>query len=141
MTLMDIKSLSPQFSTSPQLAIADLPQVAALGYKTVINFRPDGEGGADQPTSLSLAEATQALGMAYVHIPVIPNQIEPAHLEALAQAFTTHGGPILGFCRTGNRANAVYQQYLQSAAIAKPACCGQAQPVGWLDKLGHMLRK
>lgn len=118
---MDIQQIDSQFSTCAQISAADLTQIAALGFKTVVNFRPDGEGGEAQPSQTSLAEAATALGLAYAYIPTIPNQIEPAQVQALAKILAQQPGPVLGFCRTGNRASKVYQLALQAG---KPPCCG-----------------
>ena len=49
-----------KFSTAPQVSPSDLPEIAAMGFKTVINNRPDGEGGADQPSSAELEAAAKA---------------------------------------------------------------------------------
>ena len=40
-----ITKLSDTFSTSPQITVDDVVAIAALGFKTIINNRPDGEGG------------------------------------------------------------------------------------------------
>ena len=36
---------SDTFATAAQVSAADFEEIARLGYKTVINNRPDGEGG------------------------------------------------------------------------------------------------
>ncbi len=113
---MDIKKIDQRFSTTGQLTEADLETVAAEGYKFVINFRPDNEGGEAQPASAVLEQKAKALGLAYAYIPVIPNQIQAEHVNQLRSLLKQHSGQALGFCRTGNRANNVYQQI-------KPDCC------------------
>lgn len=119
---MQLKTIDPRFSVSDQLTTADLDTLASQGIKLVVNFRPDGEGGETQPASAELAAKATSLGMAYAHIPVIPNQVLPAHVQTLQSLLAKHAGAVVGFCRTGNRANQVYQQALASTA-AKPACC------------------
>lgn len=140
---MDIKKIDQRFSTSGQLTEADLETVASQGFKLVINFRPDNEGGEAQPTNAALAEKARALGLAYAYIPVIPNQIQPEHVNQLRALLSQHQGSALGFCRTGNRANNVYQQTLQSDAMNKPDCCSQqdgdgqnlsSRVLGWLKR-------
>lgn len=124
---MEIKQIDQRYSVSDQLNETDLDTLATQGVKLVINFRPDGEGGAAQPANASLASKAAALSMAYAHIPVMPNQVKPEHVQQLKSLLDAHPGPVLGFCRTGNRANQVYQLSLheQSASAAKPACCSQ----------------
>lgn len=137
---MDIKPVSPQFSTCAQITTADLEHIAEQGYKTVINFRPDGEGGATQPASEQLAGQAALLGLAYVYLPVVPNQIQPAQVASLQSALGQHPGPFLGFCRTGNRANAIYQQALQTMPAGKPACCGQKNTL-WTARVTDLFKK
>lgn len=134
---MNIKEIDPGFSVSDQLNEADLETLAGQGVTLVVNFRPDGEGGEAQPSSATLAAKAAALGMAYGYIPVIPNQINTEHTEQLKSLLENTAGPVIGFCRTGNRANQVYQLAKQSqTAENKPACCSQAsEQTGLLNKV------
>lgn len=138
---MEIKQIDQRYSVSDQLNEADLETLAAQGVKLVVNFRPDGEGGESQPGNASLASKAAALGMAYAHIPVVSNQVKPEHAEQLTLLLNQHPGPVLGFCRTGNRANQVYQlslhgQSTASATNVKPACCSQQpEQEGLLNKV------
>ncbi|MFD1123735.1 TIGR01244 family sulfur transferase [Methylophilus flavus] len=123
---MEVKQIDQRFSVAGQLNEADLEEIADQGFKLVINFRPDGEGGESQPSSTVLAEKAQALGLQYAYIPVVPNQVQTGDVDQLRSFLEQHPGQALGFCRTGNRASNVYQQVLQStsqASTGKPACC------------------
>jgi uncharacterized protein (TIGR01244 family) len=140
---MEVKQIDQRFSVAGQLNAADLEEIADQGFKLVINFRPDNEGGDTQPTNAMLAEKAKALGLAYAYIPVVPNQIQPEHVDQLRTVLAQHEGAALGFCRTGNRANNVYQQTLQSDAMNKPDCCSQqggdgenlsSRVLGWLKR-------
>lgn len=104
---VQVSKQTDEFSTAPQLNIEDVAEVAQLGFKTLINNRPDFEGGPTQPTSAQIKAAAEAVGLAYVYIPVIPNQIQPDEVSAFASAYEAAQKPILAFCRTGNRANSL----------------------------------
>ena len=137
---MEIKPIDQRYSVSDQVNEADLDTLAAQGIKLVVNFRPDGEGGESQPGNASLASKAAALGMAYAHIPVLPNQITAEHAQQLTALLNQHPGPALGFCRTGNRANQVYQLSLHGQSTAftsnRPACCSQQpEQEGLLNKV------
>lgn len=133
---MDIKTIDQRYSISDQLSEADLDTLSVQGITLVVNFRPDGEGGESQPTNATLEAKAASLGIAYAHIPVVPNQIQPAHAQQLQALLSAHPGPVLGFCRTGNRANQVYQLASQAPAAAKPACCSQpAAQEGLINKV------
>ncbi len=106
---IQITKVSNDFSTSPQISVDDIAEIAQLGFKTIINNRPDAEGGAEQPASTLLEEKAKQHGLAYAYIPVVPNNILPNQIEAFAAAFSASAKPVLGFCRTGNRAGNLYQ--------------------------------
>jgi uncharacterized protein (TIGR01244 family) len=116
---MNITKINDDFSISPQITAENVGKIATLGFKTIINHRPDNEGGAEQPTSQEIAEAAQALGLKYYYIPVVPNAITAEQVEVLRRILVDTPTPILGFCRTGNRANTMYQQ-AKSSSSTKP---------------------
>ena len=62
---MNIKPLSAALSVAAQIVPADVPYVAAAGYKAIICNRPDGEG-ADQPGFREVEIAAQPGGKADV---------------------------------------------------------------------------
>lgn len=95
--------LTPTFSVSAQLSPADLPAMAAQGYKTVINNRPDGEGGDAQPLSADLQRAALAAGLHYVYLPVVSGALTPADVGAMRDALASAPAPVLAFCRSGAR--------------------------------------
>lgn len=94
--------LTANFRAAPQIGEADLPALVAAGVRGLINNRPDGEA-AGQPTSASLAAAAARAGLAYRHLPVVAGAIDEAQVVAFAQALADMPGPLLAFCRTGNR--------------------------------------
>ncbi|SNR69969.1 TIGR01244 family protein [Methylobacillus rhizosphaerae] len=109
---ISIKTISDQFSSCPQLTVEQVPEAAAAGFRTIINNRPDGEGGAEQPSSETLRQAAEANGLQYVHIPVVPGQLTQAQVDELAALLPGLPTPILGFCKGGMRATNIYQHAL-----------------------------
>ena len=105
---LTITKMTDDYSTSPQISPSDMAEIATLGFKTIINNRPDLEGGAEQPTSSAIADAAKQNGIHYVYIPVVPNQIQAGQVEAFRKALAAAPKPVLGFCRTGNRASQMY---------------------------------
>ncbi len=102
-----------QFGTLGQIDPSHLAQIAQLGYKTVINNRPDGEGGPDQPTSASIQAEAERLGLNYVYHPVVAGAFTPAQVQEMARLLKTLPGPVLAFCRSGARSTNLYQLALQ----------------------------
>ena len=106
--------LASDFATAPQLAPQDMQQAAALGFRSVVNNRPDGEGGPSQPTSASLRAAAEAAGLKYAFLPVVSGHLTPADAEGLATLLKELPAPVLAFCRSGARSGVLYR-----AALAK----------------------
>ena len=113
-----------KFSTSPQLGPEDMAEVAALGFRTVINNRPDGEAGPSQPSSESVARAAEAAGLTYAHLPVVSGQITELQARQFAELLALKPGPILAFCRSGARSQNLYQ--MASGQRTKPSTTGTA---------------
>ena len=104
-----INKISDVYSTAPQITPEDVAEIASLGFKSIINNRPDQEGGAEQPTSDAIKAAAEQSGLHYYHIPVIPNNIQSAEVEEFSKVYETTPKPILAFCRTGNRATRILE--------------------------------
>lgn len=94
---------SEQFATAAQITQDDLAEVVRLGFKTVINNRPDGEGGPGQPLSQSIGEAAGKLGLHYVYLPVVSGQITMEQVQDFASTLKSAQQPVLAFCRSGGR--------------------------------------
>ena len=97
------------FATAPQISPSDLAEIAAMGFKTVVNNRPDGEGGPEQAPSAQVAAAAEAAGLKYVYLPVVSGQITEQQARAFADLLANDAGPVLAFCRSGARSQNLYQ--------------------------------
>jgi uncharacterized protein (TIGR01244 family) len=99
--MAEFRKVTDRFSVAPQIGIEDLARAAEAGFVLVINNRPDGEV-PDQPSSAAVEAAAKAAGLDYAHIPVrgapTPEQIS-AEQAVLGKA----NGPVLAYCRSGNR--------------------------------------
>ena len=94
---------SEQFATAAQITQDDLAEVIRLGFKTLINNRPDGEGGPGQPSAQAIGEAATALGLHYVYLPVVSGQITMEQVQSFAATLKEAQQPVLAFCRSGGR--------------------------------------
>jgi uncharacterized protein (TIGR01244 family) len=100
---LHFKWLSDSVAAAGQIAPTDIAAIAAHGFKTVINNRPDGEGGPDQPRSAQIEQAAHAAGLQYVHLPVVSGQLTPEQVVDMARHLREAQGPIFAFCRSGAR--------------------------------------
>lgn len=96
------------FYVSGQIAPQDLPEIAALGVRTIINNRPDGEGGPEQPSAQDVRAAAEAEGLAYHYLPMTPQTLSPDLLEFFRGAVEGSEGPVLAHCKSGGRSAALW---------------------------------
>ena len=106
---MDIREVNSEYSVSGQITAEDLDQIKALGFKSVVCHRPDHES-PDQPDFAAIAARAKALGLEITHIPVGPMGVTPDAVRAMVDALDTMQRPMLGYCRSGARSTAIYQQ-------------------------------
>lgn len=104
---------SNQFGTLGQIEPVHLAEIARQGYKSVINNRPDGEGGPEQPKNADIQAEAERLGLNYAYLPVVPSAITVDQVREMARLLKTLPGPILAFCRSGARSTNLYQLALQ----------------------------
>jgi len=111
---ISVNQHTPEFCTAGQLQPEDMAALAAHGIRTVINNRPDGEGGPDQPLSDAIEAAARAAGMDYHYIPVVSGQVTQAQVDAMASAIEHAASPVLAFCRSGARSTNLWAMGLQT---------------------------
>lgn len=100
---MQTQPLETGVEITSALTVAELEQVKAKGFKTVIcNCKP-GES-AEFPGEDAYRQKAADIGLQWVHIPVAPGDYGHADIAAFAQALQQLPRPILAFCRTGKRA-------------------------------------
>jgi len=106
---LSLNPLSESFAASPQLTLEDLERLADAGFKSVINNRPDFEGGPEQPTSAQMARAAEALGLQFAALPVVMSQINDADVAAFSRLLKTLPAPVCGYCAVGGRVKKLYE--------------------------------
>jgi len=105
---LPIQALTPEFCVAPQLEPATMAEAAAAGFRSVINNRPDFEGGPDQPTSAQVEAAAREAGLEYRHLPVNGAYQSPEEIAAFRALMDTLPKPILAFCRSGARSTRLF---------------------------------
>lgn len=108
MTALPSQRLSDDVSVAPQLDAAAMALAAAAGFKSVINNRPDFEGGPDQPTAAAVGAAAKAAGMEYVHQPVQGAYQSPEDIARFKQLVDSLPKPVLAYCRSGARCTKLF---------------------------------
>lgn len=114
---MNPKPLTPGLSVSPQLSLEDVGAAHALGFRSILVNRPDGEE-AGQPTIDQMRQAAAGTGLGFAAIPVVPGKLTDEDVARFADALRTLEGPVLAFCRTGTRSATLWA--LAEAATLSP---------------------
>lgn len=103
-----IAFLSPTLAVAGAMSREDFALAAQLGFKAVLNNRPDYEE-AGQFTAREEAVLAWQAGLAYRHVPVAKHEVLELHaLDAQGNALRSLPGPILVHCRSGLRSTIMW---------------------------------
>ena len=109
-TPLPLRQIADTVCVAPQLTPDAMAELARLGFKSVVNNRPDFEHGPDQPTNAAMAAAALAAGLQYRFLPVDGGWQSPEQIAAFAALLAELPAPLLAFCRSGARSTRLYQQ-------------------------------
>ena len=99
---MDIKTIAPDLSVSPQITPQDVGVAASRGFRAIIINRPDGEA-SDQPDRQAIVDAAARHGLHVRYVPIVSGKVTDADVDAFDKAMHELPAPALAFCRTGTR--------------------------------------
>lgn len=99
---MKAYKLSDNLAVSGQISPAAVAEIAAAGFKVLINNRPDGEEQG-QPSSAEIAAAAEEAGLEYHYFPVSGLDFPGEHLQEMTELFDDEQRPAFAFCRSGTR--------------------------------------
>lgn len=91
-------------------------KIAELGYRSVLNIRPDAET-EKQPNSCDFVPAMAKANLIYHHLPFDDERLSRTTVEAFANCYRTMPKPILMFCGSGARAKLLYQSALMQGLL------------------------
>jgi sulfide:quinone oxidoreductase len=104
---MKFAKINNELTVSDQIAIEDLKEIQAQGYKTIFCNRPDQESEGQIAFSFIEKEA-QNLGIKAIHQPVIGGQISDDDIAQFGSSFELAQKPIFAYCRTGTRCSMLW---------------------------------
>ncbi|HQY69491.1 MAG TPA: TIGR01244 family sulfur transferase [Pseudomonadales bacterium] len=104
---MDVRKLSDAVSVAPQLSVREIADAARLGFRTLINNRPDGEDFL-QPSARELEAAAREQGLEYHHLPVVSGALTERDVHAFRALLAHAEQPVLAFCRSGTRSTTLW---------------------------------
>jgi uncharacterized protein (TIGR01244 family) len=112
-----IRHINESISVAPQIAVEHVADIAAAGFKTIVNNRPDDED-AGQPSGDAIRAVTHA-GFSHPQI------------DAMTQALTEAKGPVLAYCRSGTRSCNLWALAAAKAGRNPNLLLAQAEDAGY----------
>lgn len=106
--MVEATPIDETITTAAQILPADVPAIAAAGFRVIVNNRPDGEDGPQQPTSAQVRAAAEQAGLTYHHIPVTMPTLGPEQVERFHAVMADADGPVFAYCRSGARSTLLW---------------------------------
>jgi uncharacterized protein (TIGR01244 family) len=103
-----VRQIADDVYVAPQLTPQAMAAAAKAGFRSVVNNRPDFEGGPEQPTNESIEAAALAAGLEYRYLPVSGAFQSPEDAAAMARLLAELPRPLLMFCRSGARSSRLF---------------------------------
>ena len=108
-----LRQIAPDVYVAPQIPPEAMSELAKAGIKSIMNNRPDFEGGAEQPTHAVLLAEAQKAQLKYAYLPVLGSHQTPEQIAQCAEMLRSLPKPLLMFCRSGARSANLYMQACQ----------------------------
>jgi len=103
---MQAMKINEQVTVGPQPSEDQLQELHGQGFKSVVNFRTEGE--EEQPLSpQDEGEKVKSLGMEYLHIPVSMKAMGPELVDQFREEYPDLPKPVYAHCKGGKRAGAM----------------------------------
>ncbi len=99
---MDYKVVTDQFAVAPQISPENIEQIKSLGYKVVINNRPD-EETPGQPGTDDIRSLCENAGLEYYHLPIMSGTLPVEAIDQTRELLNKIEGPVFAYCRSGTR--------------------------------------
>lgn len=104
---MTITRITENYAVAAQIFADDVAAIAAEGFVAIICNRPDDEEPG-QPSAAEIAAACDAAGLAFHHIPISGMPVAIEVIEEQRLLITNSDGPVLGYCRSGQRSQFIW---------------------------------
>lgn len=124
--LLNGSAPEPGLLAAGQPTAEDLAEIAAAGFKTVLDLRaPTEERGFDEPALV------RELGLTYVNLPFVSSELDAATLDRFRELLRTAERPVLVHCGTSNRVGAaLLAHWLLDAKLDLPSARERAAAAG-----------
>jgi uncharacterized protein (TIGR01244 family) len=104
---MDIRPIDDHIAVAPQIKPDDIPELARLGFRTLVANRPDAEEPG-QPAMADIEAAAREHGLEFVYQPVESGNILDSDVDHFDDMIRDADAPVLAFCRSGTRCTVLW---------------------------------
>jgi uncharacterized protein (TIGR01244 family) len=104
---MELREIEPGYVVSPQIEPGDVAALAAAGFRTIINNRPDSENPPGRSAE-AIRAVVEAAGLTFVDNPLTHGAIGAPQAQAQRAAMESADGPVFAYCATGNRCTIIW---------------------------------
>lgn len=126
---MQPKYLDDDLAVLPQINASDTAELAGMGFKTLINNRPDDEEPG-QPSTSEMGNAAAQAGLSYQAQPVVSGAITFNDVADFKDLLDRAEKPVVAYCRSGTRCTMLWA--LASAGhISTEAIMASAEAAGY----------
>ncbi len=107
----NVMKISDQVTVGAQPTEDQIQQLGKQGYKSVVNFRTEGE--EDQPLSPKAeGEKVRAAGLTYLHVPVSMKSMGSEQVDQFREKYADLPKPVFAHCKSGKRAGAMVMMHM-----------------------------
>lgn len=99
---MQGRRVTDELAVSPQISAADVSDIAAAGFRSIVCNRPDGKSG-DQVEYAEIEAAAKAAGLEIVWQPVVSGAVHNSDGERFGEIVAGLPEPVFAYCRSGTR--------------------------------------
>ena len=108
---MQTMKINDQVTVGPQPTEDELQKLGQQGFRSVVNFRTQGE--EEQPlTPQAEGKKVRFAGMEYLHIPVSMKAMGPELVDQFREKFADLPKPVFAHCKSGKRAGAMVMMHM-----------------------------
>ncbi|WP_296404226.1 sulfur transferase domain-containing protein [Psychrobacter sp.] len=108
--------MSDTLTIYKQIYPLQCPKLSEMGYRSIINVRPDNEVES-QPSSEVLCSAANEANLAYCYIPFDNERLSCNTVARFAEQYHKMPKPIMMFCGSGHRAKLLYQSAMMQGLL------------------------
>lgn len=135
-----MKRIDERIIVACQIHPEEVPGLAAVGVRMIVNNRPDGEEPG-QPASAEIEAAAHTAGLRYRHVPMATGGLSSELVAQMAAAMAEADGTVLAFCRSGTRSAYLWALARSQQGASADELIEQAAAAGYdLAPLARFLR-